>query len=521
MRLKFHTKKVFLTVLALVGGGLLGKAGAQTSLNLQISDSKSFRQIGNQRPLVFQGGRFRLTVSDGYINIRPCFGNGRPFKIFPTLGCEAGTTGFVTSGDIDNDGIRDDRSFWSIDMPVAARVVDVFRVGDMALVAAPPSDFPRPLIGKFKENSLEVWYNVLEPPAVRYQISYYFYNRDYPSGGKGILKQRREIVEGVYSVQVPIRPEVVGGNQGVVQVINATLNPMIEGYPGASGLGNSNDWLLTEPTNWCDYTSPTGEFDRVLELDPRLFNEFKWSGINGSTTLPFVDTFTFSMVDTTQNDLIVYPPYGPDTPPGDRDEELLLGVPQGIGIGPYVMEPGMKVTARLAVQRNLQTSAVAWDRSGRVFEWGVYFIDSYEGWALAGVPSPFPVGTATDRMKPNVDFDGDGWTNLQEFAFNTEPANPASVPLIRPYLDPDTNQIVLDVIKRPHVGHSLIYQIEYSSDRENWTAIERGDPVYFLEFDNSERIKVRSRNAFPGEKNGFFRVKLTRMWSRPFSVYVR
>ncbi len=510
--LKFKSQIPFFVAATVLFLGFSARAVAQNgSLVLTIRDDKSFRQTGNQRPLVFQGGQFVLAVRDGFISILPCVCNGGPFKCFPIpMLCETGTTGFVTTGDIDGDGIRDDRSFWSINPPMPAIVLDLFRANEVAIQSAPPSDLPVPLQGSFEEDNLEVWYNMLETPPTRYQMAGYFYDRLYQAGNAGLLKQRRELVEGVYILQVPVRPEVVGGITGMTLNINSTLHKMIEGYPGPSGYGTTNDWLLTEPTNWNDYTSPVGEFDRVLELDPRLFNEFKWGGFNGTTVIPTIDTVTFSMVDTTQDDLIVYPPYDPETPPGDRSPELLPGIPQGIEVGPYVMEPGMKVTARVEVQREFWSSPVAVDRSSRFFEWGVYFIDSYEGWMFARVPSVFPIGTQEEAMKPNVDFDGDGWTNLQEYAFMTQPANPASVPLIRPYIAPDTGQIVLDVLKRPDVGHSLIYEIEYSSDRVDWTTIAPGDPVYFMEFDNSERIKVRSRRFYDSDKNGFLRVKLIR-----------
>jgi hypothetical protein len=139
----------------------------------------------------------------------------------------------------------------------------------------------------------------------------------------------------------------------------------------------------------------------------------------------------------------------------------------------------------------------------------VFFIDSYQGWAGALVPPTFPSGTPSSQTKPNFDFDGDGWSNLEEFALQTNPADPASSPLIRPYRDADTNQIVLDIDKCPFVGDSVTYAVEYSSDRTEWTLIRPGDPVYFIETDDADLLRVRSRNPSPPEKNGFLRVKIS------------
>ena len=105
---------------------------------------------------------------------------------------------------------------------------------------------------------------------------------------------------------------------------------------------------------------------------------------------------------------------------------------------------------------------------------------------------------------------GDGFTNLEEFGLQTDPSDPASVPVVQATLDSATNQYIVEVAKRPFVGAKLIYEVEYSTDQRIWTVIEPGDPNWIIEFDNADAYKVRSFRPYPTVKY-FVRVKLSQL----------
>jgi len=493
MQSKSYTISIAAVSLLLAGSTELAMAVP----DLQFADYKSYRQTGNKRT-TFQGGTFTVSLIDGFVAFAGCMGNGGVALMPPNIFCPLGTTGWVAFGDIDGDGLSDNNSFWSVSAVQSAQIVAPQQANRIELNSSPPSDLPRPLRG-FRDYSVQVWYNMLQPPPTRFTITRYALQRTYPAGGPGLRQQWSEIVTGDYLFLVPALPNVVGGQTSTQLPIKVTHHPLVEAWPGRGVVPTDNDWLLLEPHNW--------NKNQEIEMDPRLFNEFKWQGLNVNTTFPSVDTITFSILD--EFGLIIFPPFDPATPAGDRAPELLASPSDSIEIGPYLYSPGQKGVARIEVRRNLATSMVARDTSSRDFEWRVFFIDTYQGWAEALVPATFPPGTPKPQTKPSFDYDGDGWSNLEEFALQTDPADPASSPLVRPYREADTNQIILEVDKRPFVGDSITYQVEYSSDRKEWTLIRPGDPVYFIETDNDQLLKVRSRNPSPPEKNGFLRVKIT------------
>jgi len=493
MRSKSYSISLAAATLLLAGSSELAMAVP----DLQFADFKSYRQTGNKRT-TFQGGRFTVSLIDGFVVFAGCVGNGDVILMAPNIFCPLGTTGWVAFGDIDGDGLSDNNSFWSVSSVQAAQIVAPQQANLIELNSSPPSDLPRPL-GGFRDFSVQVWYNMLQPPPTRFTITRYAMEKIYDPGGPGLRTQWSEIVTGDYLFKVPALPSVTGGETITQLPIKVTHHPLVEAWPGRGVVPTRSDWLLIDPHKW--------NTDQEIEMDPRLFNEFKWQGLNANTVFPSVDTITFSILD--ENDLIIFPPFDPATPPGDRAPELLPTPSDGIEIGPYLYSPGQRGVARIEVSRNLATSLVARDTSSRHFEWRVFFIDTYQGWAEALVPATFPSGTPKPQTKQNFDFDGDGWSNLEEFALQTDPADPASSPLIRPYRDADTNQIILEVGKRPFVGDSVDYQVEYSSDRIKWTLIRAGDPVYFIETDNADLLKVRSRTPSPPERNGFLRVKIT------------
>jgi len=448
--------------------------------DLRFQDFKQYQQFSNLQTR-FLGGALNINVTDGFWVVAGCFANGGTYIQPPTLGCSLGTTALIIAGDFDGDGLSDSQTFWSVPLIQDHQYMRPLRADLVELNFAPASKLPRPL-GGFLERSVQLYHNVLSPPLNLFSVSNYSFSRTYDPGMGGLRKQWDEVIPGTYGFLIPIKDPFAAWpeDQDVIQLNHFQL---IEAWPGRGVVPQANDWVLLEPANW----NP----DEEVEMDPRLFNEFEWRGFNGNSVFQS-DITLFSMVDPLTG-LIEYPPYDPTTVAGDRAQEILVTPSTGLPIGPYLYSPGQKLTAQIDFRRNAPTSGVARDTSRRLFEWNVYFVDTYYGYAEALIPATFPPGTPANEKEPDFDFDGDGWTNLEEFALQTDPANPASVPLILPYLDPITFQCILDVPKRLNVGFRLDYAIERSPNGiDGWVKIEPGDPFYLIEFDNDAQLKVRS-----------------------------
>ena len=158
--------------------------------------------------------------------------------------------------------------------------------------------------------------------------------------------------------------------------------------------------------------------------------------------------------------------------------------------GPDFFQPNQQLLVELEYVR-ASSSGSAVDRSARIFQWDIDLIDTYNGFTFTN----FEAGTPEDLIEPDADFDGDGYSNLEEFGLQTSPTDPASVPNPTPVLI-GNDQCYLEIAKRPAIGSRLDYIMQYSSDQENWTTIEQGDPNWFIVFNNDERISVLSRSAY-------------------------
>jgi len=180
-----------------------------------------------------------------------------------------------------------------------------------------------------------------------------------------------------------------------------------------------------------------------------------------------------------------------------------LPLVSGFELGPNFFGPGANLTAELEFRRNNQVGNTI-DSSVRFFRWDINLVDTFAGFQTL----TFPAGSNDDVVLPEADFDGDGFTNLEEFGLQTDPLDPASVPDPTPLLDPFTGHCDLTIQKRPAVGSRLIYTIEYTTDFDVWITIDDTDPNFFIVTDNEDEISVFSRVPvvdFPC----FTRVRLT------------
>lgn len=475
---------------ALVGAFSLSASLAHGQAELFFQDVKNFKMIGPNES-EYLGGSWNIRLLDGAIFFLPCWANFGPLFTPPTTipPCQSGTTGLITQGDLDGDGVRDVGFYLSITQPIPARQVEPFQTGLVELWSGPPSGLPRPLGGfNWLDTSVVAFYDLVNDPinGVGYEVTVYDSTRPYAAGPAGLEKHRDEIVPGLYTFAFPAlgSDEVNRSNF----FINAPHREMVEAVPGpggrdvvSGGIGVGNDFRLTDDDRW---------HEGAMEFDPRILFDFQWEGFNTQTFLSG-DRVFFSVRER-DSDRIRFPPI-PDPVPGNPHNPQLigsneLGIPSGYELGPDFFGPNLQYRVEVEFVRNLPSGNTT-DVSSRIYQWDIDLIDTYEGFKRVN----FPAGTSELLIEPSADYDGDGYTNLEEFGFQTEVLDPASVPNPTPTLDAFTNQCILDVPKRPGVGSRLKYNIQYSFDLEDWVTIEQGDPNWFIVFDNDELISVLSR----------------------------
>lgn len=464
----------------------------QTGAELTFTDSRNFRFVGPEES-EFEGGSWDLAVVDGLAPVLPC-ANGSLSFIPPSLGCTAGTTGLITVGDFDGDGIRDTGLFFSIAQPIPAINIEPFQTGLVEFASGPPSELPRPL-GAFSwiDNSVVAFFDLVNDPrnGVGFEITSYQSTRLY--GPLELERQRDEIVPGTYRFSFPALGSDADNPSSFMMVHGH--REMAEAFPGpggrsvsSSGISVGNDFRPTNDDSWSN---------GVMELDPRIVFNFGWEGINPQTFI-VGDRLFFALRDRL-DDRIIFPPFPAVDPPNPESSQLIgggtLGIPTGYELGPNFFLPGQEARVEIEFLRNLPVGNTV-DTSVRFFRWDVNFVDSFAGFQNLG----FPAGSDESLVVPEADFDDDGFTNLEEFALQTDPVDPASIPNPTPVLTDFTAQCLLIVDKRPAVGSLLTYVIEYSVDEEIWIPVVPGDPNWFLLFDNDEQIAVlstRPASQFP------------------------
>jgi hypothetical protein len=357
------------------------------------------------------------------------------------------------------------------------------------LFSAPPSALPRPLGGfNWTDNSTVIFYDLINDPVngVGYELTDFESTRTYlPSE---LDRHRKEIVPGTYIFKFP----ALGSSEENPAnfFMSATHREMVEAVPGpggrnvdSGGIDVGNDFRVMNDDRWNN---------GVMELDPRIVFNFEWEGFN-ATTFSGNDRLFFSVRDR-ETRKIVFPPIPVADPPNPELPQLIgssdLGIPTGYDLGPDFFGPNEQFSVEIEFVRNSGVGSAV-DRSTRLYQWDIDLIDTYPGF----VTEAFSPGTPNELLEPDADFDGDGYSNLEEFGLQTSPTDPASIPNPTPALI-GNDQCYLEVAKRPGVGSRLDYVMQYSSDQENWVTIEQGDPNWFIVFNNDERISVLSRAAY-------------------------
>jgi hypothetical protein len=109
---------------------------------------------------------------------------------------------------------------------------------------------------------------------------------------------------------------------------------------------------------------------------------------------------------------------------------------------------------------------------------------------------------------PHDDPDADGFDNLTEFAFGSDPTNPNSVPApLSAMLIPNGSSQVLSLSFRRRAGAILNYVIESSSDLKTWTA--------------SSTTTMTLQNRFDGAGTANAACFLTNLATAPVAQFLR
>lgn len=390
-------------------------SASQAEVFMDVSASRVYYQQNAFR-LDFNGGALDVSMRDGnFVFDASCPLNGSPVFFPPSTvpSCELGATGFVASGDLDGDGIRDDNQYWSIvnNGVVPARTVEPSRPDLAVLRAGPPSKLPRPLYN-FKDETVVVFYNI-RAAVTDYHLTWYTLNRPYLSSE--LKRMDEEIVPGQYLFTFPhldypdLTPVAMGVT--IAPMLNA-LDPTSRSRAGFRF--TSGSWYQT------DY-----------QMDPRLITPITWTG-NDRTIVRNGDQIFFSILNETESG-IAFPPSVPENP-------VLLPTPlaQNYNLAPFFFVVGDRGVMNLAYNRLLPSSGIAYDSSTRDFRAKVVFVDSFAGY----VQTSFPSGVSSRDRSAKADYDKDGMSNGDEYAFQAitnEEVNRAAKSVFVPFsIDPDS-----------------------------------------------------------------------------------
>ncbi len=168
------------TVLALAA--LLTVQAAQADLVMLLSANKTHYQINGQS-LRFEGGELHLLLRDGLVVLDgACVIDPQLFFFGPSNipPCPLGATGFVATGDVDRDGVRDDNQYWSVAGVIPAFVVEPSRPEIPELFSGPYSKLPRPL-QNFRDDAVVTFYDISTAVVRQYDQARYELNRPYGS----------------------------------------------------------------------------------------------------------------------------------------------------------------------------------------------------------------------------------------------------------------------------------------------------------------------------------------------------
>ncbi len=489
-----------------------GAASAQTN-NLAFSFRADSVANYRQGPagMAFEGGTFGINVRDGIFNYDGCNG---PSSFSPSILCPLGATGFVSRGLANDPQLRGLGPYFSVTQLTAGTILSPFDPQSARLVAAPPSLLPRPLTG-FVDRSISVFYNLRTEFIRQFPISAYNFEREYAAGERARFDG--EVVPGTYrynfgSLQSSSTPVVLSVNQF----------PMLDGYRRVN-----NQWVGLRFLN----VTYDGDF---AVLDPYALNTLTWEGNTGNLISPQTDRAYLSIKRLTDpNDPLSDPDIiaTPLFPNFDGPNVARVLLPNSLNTS-FILPPGFVEAGETGVV-DLEfvvfrpTSGAIFEGSTRRFRLPVRVLNPFAGFMLRALPA----GSTAQELSADFDADGDDVSNFNEWVFDSNPADPASVPFspgvklqgkapasaplagskqllgqTQSETESSASALEFKVTKLTNSVPKLKYAIEHSTNMVTWTEIKPGDSEWILKETRTEIKVTESGNGTkPG---GFFRAKV-------------
>ncbi len=499
--------------------GLLA-ATANAQLKVQVSTHKIYRQAKDN--ITFNGGDFTFSLADGGATYDGC---AAPYYLpIGTLGCPAGTSGFLIFGRVDAppDTVG---PYYAISSITPALIIEPRRKDLCLLTAAPASALPRPL-GGFADSSYALYFNLHTTNVREYIITRYNTSRTYTSLQRS--KFESEIVPGVYHYSFPRL-----GFPDLPAPILATIYPMPEGL---ATLNHQLSGFVFVDINGKTKWTPKG-FLRASYNQPNIIN---WKGLTPSTVFAKVDSLylslrvlqdptdpksTLDLVDADGLPQSIFPSF---TTGGDP-RVLLPSVYQTSYTMPPIFDGGTRGVVELELQRSLQTAAVTYDYSTRQFQIPIEVVNSYADYVAV---------TFTNSQNNSgilQDADGDGFNNLNEWILGSSASTSGSIP-IPPTTESHTavyDTSTFALIRDAYFGFTIkeqlgtdpgvVYTIQRSKNGGKTWSVFTTDSDWIVrtvniaagfihEIDPAKReLRVSSRTGSqpPGTLSDLYRVKIT------------
>ena len=502
----------------------------------------------------FEGGSFGVTAQDGLLVFRGGCISDSFFvpSIIPF--CPEGSTGFITQGDVDGDGIDDLGDYLSVLSINRAIILQPFDSAGARLVSAPPSQLPRPLAG-FTDTSAVAFFNLFTTLIEQFNITLLSFSRTFDANERNRFDG--EVVPGTYVFNFTQLVDDFATTQTLNNtppvVIGLNLFTQIDGFRRVNNIRQG-----------FRFTNVSFDDDGFFLLDPLALNFLTWEGNTISVIAPAADFLFLSIkpildpadpnsavIEFDGGDNFVENPAFQDDPsgfdPGPNTAFDDFGNPEfipnptlpifpnfvGAGadrvtlsspllqqyiIPPGFLSPGQSGVLDLEFQLNRPTTSVISDSSTRSFRIPVRVISAFTTFITANLPQ----GASTAEQDEDYDFDGDGSSNFAEWAFGTDPASAASTPALSSIQTStqetasegfitedegdsvDSTALKYEINKLVHSKPALDYTAEFSTDMVTWITVTDDNPDFDV-VETEDKITVTTVGAPEG--GGFFRSK--------------